>query len=234
MKDVKGWQLPDWDNHYEGMLKEFNGKFEYQKPQRDYSLGFCKEFNVALDIGGNIGFWSQDLCRKFKNVWAFEPHPENIACYRENMKEFDNWHLEEVALSDHQEENATLFASPDESGNVSLNSHGVTHGNSKRIIEDDKLNTTYTDVKMLDDYIAEFEGKNIDFIKVDCQEHEKEIVSGGLDLLSRHNAVLVLELPCRNENEKKYHDDIVNILSGIGYIRKGNNKKETVFTKWFD
>jgi len=234
MKDVKGWQLPDWDNHYEGMLKEFNGKFEYQKPQRDYSLGFCKEFNVALDIGGNIGFWSQDLCRKFKNVWAFEPHPENIACYRENMKEFDNWHLEEVALSDHQEENATLFASPDESGNVSLNSHGVTHGNSKRIIEDDKLNTTYTDVKMLDDYIAEFEGKNIDFIKVDCQEHEKEIVSGGLDLLSRHDAVLVLELPCRNENEKKYHDDIVNILSGIGYIRKGNNKKETVFTKWFD
>jgi len=234
MKDVKGWQLPDWDNHYEGMLKEFNGKFEYQKPQRDYSLGFCKEFNVALDIGGNIGFWSQDLCRKFKNVWAFEPHPENIACYRENMKEFDNWHLEEVALSDHQEENATLFASPDESGNISLNSHGVTHGNSKRIIEDDKLNTTYTDVKMLDDYIAEFEGKNIDFIKVDCQEHEKEIVSGGLDLLSRHNAVLVLELPCRNENEKKYHDDIVNILSGIGYIRKGNNKKETVFTKWFD
>jgi len=234
MKDVKGWQLPDWDNHYEGMLKEFNGKFEYQKPQRDYSLGFCKEFNVALDIGGNIGFWSQDLCRKFKNVWAFEPHPENIACYRENMKEFDNWHLEEVALSDHQEENATLFASPDESGNVSLNSHGVTHGNSKRIIEDDKLNTTYTDVKMLDDYIAEFEGKNIDFIKVDCQEHEKEIMNGGLKLLENHNAVVVLELPCRNPKEKSYHDEIVKILAGIGYQRRGNNKKETVFTKWSD
>ena len=234
MKNVKGWQLPDWDNHYEGMLKEFNGKFEYQKPQRDYSLGFCKEFNVALDIGGNIGFWSQDLCRKFKNVWAFEPHPENISCYRENMKEFDNWHLEEVALSDHLEENATLFASPDESGNVSLNSHGVTHGNSKRIIEDDNLNTTYTDVKMLDDYIAEFEGKNIDFIKVDCQEHEKEIMNGGLKLLEDHNAVVVLELPCRNPKEKSYHDEIVKILAGIGYQRRGNNKKETVFTKWSD
>ena len=147
MKSVKGWQLPDWDNHYEGMLKEFNGKFEYQKPQRDYSLSFCKEFNVALDIGGNIGFWSQDLCRKFKNVWAFEPHPENIACYRENMKEFDNWHLEEVALSDHQEENATLFASPDESGNVSLLAHGVTHGNYKRILQEEQLKKTLVDLK---------------------------------------------------------------------------------------
>ena len=234
MKNVKGWQLPDWDNHYEGMLKEFNGKFEYQKPQRDYSLGFCKEFNVALDIGGNIGFWSQDLCKKFKNEWAFEPHPENITCYRENMKEFDNWHLEEVALSDHQEENATLFASPDESGNVSLNSHGVTHGNSKRIIEDDKLNTTYTDVKRLDDYLSEFKWKKIDFIKVDCQEHEKEIMNGGLKLLEDHNAVVVLELPCRNPKEQSYHDEIVKILSLIGYQRRGNNKKETVFTKWSD
>ena len=216
------------------MLKEFNGKFEYQKPQRDYSLGFCKEFNVALDIGGNIGFWSQDLCKKFKNVWAFEPHPENITCYRENMKEFDNWHLEEVALSDHQEENATLFASPDESGNVSLNSHGVTHGNSKRIIEDDKLNTTYTDVKRLDDYLSEFKWKKIDFIKVDCQEHEKEIMNGGLKLLEDHNAVVVLELPCRNPKEQSYHDEIVKILSLIGYQRRGNNKKETVFTKWSD
>ena len=234
MKNVKGWQLPDWDNHYEGMLKEFNGKFEYQKPQRDYSLGFCKEFNVALDIGANIGFWPQDLCKKFKNVWAFEPHPENIACYRENMKEFDNWHLEEVALSDHQEENATLFASPDESGNVSLNSHGVTHGNSKRIIEDDKLNTTYTDVKRLDDYLSEFKWKKIDFIKVDCQEHEKEIMNGGLKLLEDHNAVVVLELPCRNPKEQSYHDEIVKILSLIGYQRRGNNKKETVFTKWSD
>ena len=40
------------------------------------------------------------------------------------MKDFSNWHLEELPLSDHQEENATLFASPDES-NVSLNSHGT-------------------------------------------------------------------------------------------------------------
>ena len=87
---------------------------------------------------------------------------------------------------------------------------------------------------MLDDYIAEFEGKNIDFIKVDCQEHEREIMNGGLKLLENHNAVVVLELPCRNPKEQSYHDEIVKILAGIGYQRRGNNKKETVFTKWSD
>jgi FkbM family methyltransferase len=234
MKNIKGWQLPNWDNHYEAMLTEHNGIWHYQKEQRDFALSFVKDWNFALDIGGNIGFWSQDLCRKFKSVTAFEPHPENLECYRENMKEFDNWHMEEVALSDHQEENAVLFSSPDESGNVSLLAHGVTHGNSIRTLKEEQLNKTYTDVKMLDDYVSEFDGKDIGFIKVDCQEHEKEIVNGGLDLLSRHNAVLCLELPCRNPQEKQYHDDIVNVLSGVGYVRRGNKRKETIFTKWSD
>ena len=234
MKNIKGWQLPNWDNHYEAMLTEHNGTWLYQKEQRDFALSFVKDWNFALDIGGNIGFWSQDLCRKFKSVTAFEPHPENLECYRENMKEFDNWHMEEVALSDHQEENAVLFSSPDESGNVSLLAHGVTHGNSIRTLKEEQLNKTYTDVKMLDDYVSEFDGKDIGFIKVDCQEHEKEIVNGGLDLLSRHNAVLCLELPCRNPQEKQYHDDIVNVLSGVGYVRRGNKIKETIFTKWSD
>ena len=234
MKDVKGWQLPDWDDHYEKMLMEYNGKWEYQKETRDFSLGFVKAWNIALDIGGNIGFWSQDLCRKFRTVRAFEPHPENIACYRENMKEFTNWQLEEVALSDKQMENAELFASPDESGNVSLLAHGVTHGNSKRILEEKQLSKTLVDVKKLDDYLYEYKGKNIDFIKVDCQEHEKEIVNGGLELLKDHATVICLELPCRNSVEQKYHDDIVEVLKDINYTRRGNKRKETIFTKWVD
>ena len=231
MKDVKGWQLPDWDDHYEKMLMEYNGKWEYQKETRDFSLGFVKAWNIALDIGGNIGFWSQDLCRKFKTVRAFEPHPENIACYRENMKEFNNWQLEEIALSDKQMENAELFASPDESGNVSLLAHGVTHGNSIRTLKESQLNKTLVDVKLLDDYINEFKGQNIDFIKVDCQEHETEIVNGGLNLLKEHDTVLCLELPTRNQYEVDIHNNVVDILKNIGYHRRGNMRKETIFTK---
>jgi len=124
-----------------------------------------------------------------------------------------------------------LFASPDESGNISLNSHGVTHGSSARVLKEGRLTTTYTEVRTLDSYINEFSGQNIDFIKVDSQEHEKEIMLGGLELLKQHEAVIVLELPCRNKKEKKYHDDIVDILKDIDYYRRGNCVKETVFTK---
>ena len=231
LKIVKGWYLPDYDTHYEPMLKEVNGKWEYQPDTREYSLKFVKNWNLALDIGGNIGFWSKELCEKFKKVWAFEPHPVNIECYRRNMALQHNWQLEEVALSNHQEQDAKLFASPDESGNVSLISYGVENGNTKRKLKAEQLDVLSTDVKMLDDYISEFDGQNIDFIKVDVQAHEKEIVEGGLNLLKNHNAVLCLELPLRDEAERKYHDEVVDILKGIGYKRQGNMRKETVFTK---
>jgi len=231
IKLLKGWHMPEYDTHYEKMMKEIDGKWEYQADTRKFALSFVKNWNLALDIGGNIGFWSEELCNKFKKVWAFEPHPLNIECYRKNMKNYSNWQLEEVALSDHQEENATLFASPDESGNVSLVSDGVENGSSHRKLQSEQLSKLHTDVKKLDDYLSEFEGQNIDFIKVDVQAHEKEIVYGGLELLKNHNAVLCLELPLRNDAERKYHNDVENKLRSIGYIRQGNMRKETIFTK---
>ena len=88
MNLIKGWHLPDWDRHYEGMLKEYNGKWEYQKDTRDFSLAYVKDFNTeCIDVGGNIGFWSRDLANKFKFVHAFEPHPDNILAFKTNMKE---------------------------------------------------------------------------------------------------------------------------------------------------
>ena len=43
---------------------------------------------------------------------------------------------------------------------------------------------------------------------------------------------LCLELPKRNPDEVKYHDEVVKLLGTIGYNRKGNMRKETIFTKW--
>jgi len=58
-----------------------------------------------------------------------------------------------------------------------------------------------------------------------------EIVEGGLELLKQHDTVLCLELPQRNREEKEYHNHLVDLLSSIGYTRRGNLRKETIFTK---
>jgi FkbM family methyltransferase len=40
----------------------------------------CREFNVAVQAGGNCGIWPKDLGKKFRVVYTFEPDPMNFRC----------------------------------------------------------------------------------------------------------------------------------------------------------
>ena len=226
MKNVKGWQLPEWDTHFETTLKEVNGKYEYQYAQRQYALSYVNNFNLnALDIGSNIGFWSKEMCEKFNHVYAFEPHPDNLECYKENLKEYKNYTLYGNAISNVTDKELTLYVSPDECGNASLNNFGVQEGNSNRKIDFKQLKTIKVEVKKIDDYNF----NDIGFIKVDCQNHEKEVVEGAIETIKRCKPVLCLELPIRNDKEKQYRNNLTDYLKKYNYVFKGNLKKETIF-----
>ena len=215
MKNIKGWYLPDWDTHFENLLQQKNYKWEYQQPQRDYALSFIKEFKTnAIDAGSNIGFWSKELCEKFNHVYAFEPHPDNLECYKENLKEFKNYTLYDNAISNITNKKLNLYFSPDECGNASLNDFGIK-----------KTKTIKVKVKKIDDYNFD----NIGFIKVDCQSHEKEVIEGSIETIQKYKPVLCLELPSRNDKEKDYRNYLIDYLKKYEYILKGNFKKETIF-----
>jgi FkbM family methyltransferase len=228
MKNVKGWQLPEWDTHFEKMLKEVNGKYEYQYAQRQYALSYVNNFNLnALDIGSNIGFWSVELCNKFKHVYAFEPHPENNECYKKNLNQYNNYTLYEIAVSNVSNKILELYVSPDECGNASLNNFGVMEGTTDRKIKSVDLKTISVKVEKIDDYNL----KDIGFIKVDCQNHEQEVVEGAIQTIDKYSPVLCLELPVRNKKEVDYRNNMIEYLKKYNYILRGSLGKETLFTR---
>jgi len=228
MKNVKGWQLPEWDTHFEKMLKEVNGKYEYQYAQRQYALSYVNNFNLnALDIGSNIGFWSVELCNKFKHVYAFEPHPENNECYKKNLNQYNNYTLYEIAVSNVSNKILELYVSPDECGNASLNNFGVMEGTTDKKIEAVSLKTISVKVEKIDDYNL----KDIGFIKVDCQNHEQEVVEGAIQTIDKYSPVLCLELPVRNKKEIDYRNNMIEYLKKYNYILRGSSGKETLFTR---
>ena len=67
MKQVKGWSLPDTDTDFDRWILDG----EYQKKQRDAILEFVNKNGNAIDIGAHVGFWLRDMCKQFKNVYAF-------------------------------------------------------------------------------------------------------------------------------------------------------------------
>jgi FkbM family methyltransferase len=228
MKNVKDWYLPDWDTHFEKMLQLHNGKFEYQQRQRDYAFSQVINFNTnAIDAGSNIGFWSKQMCQKFKHVYAFEPHPDNIECYKENLKDYKNYTLYDVAISNVTNTQMNLYVSPDECGNASLNDLGVKEGTTDRKLSDNQITSIKVNVKKIDDYNFQ----NINFIKVDCQNHEKEVVEGGIETIDKWGPVLCLELPVRTKQETDYRNYLINYLKKYRYNLIGSSGKETLFTR---
>jgi FkbM family methyltransferase len=228
IKNVKGWYLPDWDTHFEKMLRKIDNKYQYQYEQRKYALSWVKDLNSnAIDVGSNIGFWSKELTEKFKHVYAFEPHPDNNECFKKNLNTCNNYTLYEIAVSNVSNKILELYVSPDECGNASLNNFGVMEGTTGRKIDAVNLKTIPVKVEKIDDYNL----KDIGFIKVDCQNHEKEVVEGAIQTIDKYSPVLCLELPIRNQKEIDYKNNIVEYLKKYNYILRGSKGKETIFTR---
>jgi len=217
MKKVHDWFLPDYDSHYEQWMITNNEK-NYQRLQREYALKQVKHFRTAIDIGGNIGFWSRDFCEKFNNVIIFEPEPSNIECLKENLKVHSNFTLHEVGLGS-KEEIREFYTSLTTSGG---------HSFYRDQIFESEVEKTVLPIKRLDDYNL----TDIDLIKIDTQGSEYDILLGGEQTLINNDAVLNIEIEHKNEGHKKRATEIIDFLSSVGYKEYGRSrKKEVVFKK---
>jgi len=207
------WYLPDYDEHFSEKLD--NGM--YQAKQRRFALRSVKKYNIALDIGSNIGFWSKPLCDQFQKVVAFEPDEQNNQCFKKNLRNYDNWQLEEFALSD-KTGIAELYSDGENCGDLSFE--------YKHLKYKHKVKT-----KKLDEYINRFATNTVDFIKIDTQNHEYNVLKGGLKFLKNHEAVLCIELPRRSKEELENAKKIKELLKTIGYYLEVFQKKESIFVK---
>ena len=208
------WSIPEWDNHLHKRIK--NGV--YQKKQRDYALSYVKDWDIAIDIGANIGLWTKPLCEKFRFVWAFEPGRENWEHCHKNLEGIKNYQLEQVALSDKQAENVELYSTSESCGDLRI----TPIGEKAKVVD-------YVDMFMLDNYYHELMPKyagKVGLIKIDVQQHEKEVLLGARRILEEHSPVICIELPTRTDEEKDYKIICRNILGGLGYREKVEKTKK--------
>ena len=217
MKKVHNWFLPDYDSHYEKWMT-LNNEKTYQRLQREYALNQVKHFRTAVDIGGNLGFWSRDFCEQFDNVIIFEPESSNIECLKENLKMHSNFTLHEVGLGS-KEEIREFYTSLTTSGG---------HSFYRDQIFENEVNKIMLPIKKLDDYNL----TNVDLIKIDTQGSEYDILLGGKQTLINNDAVLNVEIEHKNEGHKRRDKEIMDFLSSVGYKEYGRSRrKEVVFKK---
>ena len=213
MKIHKGWHFPDSEEHFIKYLEQQNTN-EYQKEQRQTSLSFLESKRTAIDIGANVGLWAKDFCEIFHEVILFEPYKLNIECLKKNLENYQNFQIFDCALSNKNSLGELYIHEKDLGANSLVPSNGITK-------------TENIQLKKLDD----FEFQNIDYIKIDVQFHELEVIEGSIDTLKNNNPVLCIESARRNEEELSYVKKFATILESLNYKIVGGVGKELFFKK---
>ena len=213
MKIIKNWYLPKEDIHFEKYLLQ-NSK--YQSVQRLESLKFVCSFGTAIDIGACVGFWAKDLCKIFKEVICFEPYNPSAACLEKNLNYYENYKLHRIALSSNEYGIKRFFFNKESIGGNSFEEEG---GSFKNFIDIPK--------RTLDS----FNLKNVNYIKMDVQFHELEVLKGATKTLTNNDPVLCIECSQRNEKEINYTNEIIKYLKELKYSITGKYIKEIFFKK---
>lgn len=177
MKHTQGWWFPDDEQHLPDVIvrqSRATGTPGYQVRSRNRSL-----FNlpgvrrrVAIDVGANVGLWSRDLCTEFERVIAFEPMAEFRQCLRANVPA------------------ANLEVIPHALGNRSGTTQMVrVTGNAGHTHVDATSTSGNVEIRTLDSY--EFE--HVDYIKIDCEGFEREVLEGAAQTIRRWRPRICVE-----------------------------------------
>ena len=213
MKLIKNWYLPKEDIHFEKCLLQYS---DYQSVQRLESLKFVYSFGTAIDIGACVGFWAKDLCKVFKEVICFEPYNPSADCLERNLIYYKNYKLHRTALSSDEHGTKRFFFNKESIGGNSFEEEG---GSFKNFIDIPK--------RTLDS----FNLKNVNYIKMDVQFHELEVLKGATKTLTQNDPILCIECAQRNEKEINYTNEIIRYLKELKYSIAGNSLKEIFFKK---
>jgi FkbM family methyltransferase len=199
-KYIYGWWLPKEDQHFKGYFSQsiqVGDKRLYQPQHIDRCFHHIKNRKrTAIDIGGHCGFWSFYLGGHFKKVYAFEPVEIFRECFKKNIP-YENVELLPVALG-----NENSFVSM----NVELENTGATHVSNKT---DD---SNKVELKKLDEY----EFNDIDFIKIDVEGYENQVVLVAKETLLRNKPIIIVEQKGFSDRFNETQFEAIDTLKSYG------------------
>lgn len=187
---------------------------EYQQEHRQQIISYLRAngcaFRNCIDVGAHVGLWSRDLASLFQRVYAFEPIPHLRQCFKQNVLA-ENVILHDCGLGSRA---GTMKFDYD------LSNTGATHVNPEGDVES-KIST-------LDD----FDFDQIDYIKVDTEGYELEVMRGAERLLTQQSPFVHLEM--KNRGFKKFKTDkskVTEWMATKGYHKVFKTVNEVVFKK---
>ena len=198
-KGLKGmvgqWTIPFQDEMEDDFLRKlnFNGKMVYDVGA---NVGA-----VTLFLGKNVG--------EAGRVFAFEPHPHIVKSLHQNisLNKLTNISVHEIGIGEEVGEFSLI---------VPVNKLGS--GSIRPPDPSCETNTYTIKVMSLDEFVSAESAPEPDFVKIDTEGFETEVLLGMPSLFKTKRPSLMLEMHGLGEDEKlKNATDVLNILFENNY-----------------
>lgn len=177
------WNMPDGEKHLPELMAKKNdrrhGRLTYQAHKYDMAMQFVGPRRLAVDVGAHVGLWSFLMVHDFEQLIAFEPMKEHAACWQENMKELKigraprHAKLYGNALGAYRSMVDIATRTKGSSGDTAI----VPHASGE--------------IPMLP--LDDFELKDVDFMKIDCEGYELPVLQGARQTLQRCKPCVIVE-----------------------------------------
>ena len=174
MKLVHKYWMPTSDDHFERLINKRikkGGPPEYQDDVRDEAYKYVTDFNIAIDVGANVGLWAKPLSKKFNRVFAYEPLEQVYICLERNVNP------SKVYIN--------KFALGSTNNKVNMVYDHINTGGSYV----SEVGTGSIDIKRMDDLNLPKFG----LLKIDCERHELEVLKGAIETILKYKPIIVCE-----------------------------------------
>jgi len=192
------------DDHYLNHIK--NG---FEPETLNLFTSLAVNSRVVLDIGANIGCTAIFLGDIVESVYAFEPSPTTFAFLEKNILNSgkNNIISQNFGLGAESTRTTLTFSPSNRSGGFVSNQIQVDR---------DHVTETIT-IKTLDEVIRLLDIQHIDFIKIDVEGFEKNVICGAMETILINKPVIVLELNhwCLNAFQRTSVPDFLDFLRSV-------------------
>jgi FkbM family methyltransferase len=167
-----------------------------------------------FDVGAYFGYYAllvSQISKGQASVHAFEPLPANYQLLLEHkeLNGFGNLHAHQVAVSDRSGE--VEFRVPPASANYV----GWIVGEGER--PDESVRLTVRSVS-LDAFVSENDIRQVDFIKIDTEGAEVNVLRGAVDTVERFRPAMMIELfPDGLSRYGRTPDELSRLIHDWGY-----------------
>lgn len=178
-----------------------------------------REPNVVFDVGANVGHYSIDLRNRFpqSEIHCFEPIEKTFSILKENTKHLGLIY-NNIGLSSKDEVfDLYIGSNDDDSAMATAYPDAITQIFNFIGTPNQKIQCTF---KTVDDYCETSQIKSIDFLKIDVEGHELNVLKGAKRMLDE-GLIKIIQFEFNEFNiiSKSFINDFYNLLPKYSFYR---------------